>query len=126
MTSNDRDAALRNRFRALAEDEAATAPPFVRPHSGPRRVLQRPRLAVGAAAAILALAALGYAHWMGRARPVPYPIDLAAVTWIGPTDFLLETPGAALLREIPTIGIRDGAAGAVPPTNDDTLRRNRT
>jgi hypothetical protein len=127
MTPDERDAALRARFHALAEDEAANAPPFVRPRVGPRRAIRRPRLAVGAAAAILALAALGYARWAGRARPVPFPIDPAAVTWIGPTDFLLETPGAALLREIPALGIRDGAAGAaVPSTDDDTLRRNRT
>ena len=125
------DEALRARFRALAENEAESAPPFAptpsRPRAARRRVVVRVRLTVGAVAAVLALAVLGYARWAWRARPVPYPIDLAAVTWTGPTDFLLETPGAALLRELPAIGSGyDTEGGGVPPALDGTSRRDRT
>ncbi len=133
MTPDDSDAALRARFRTLAVAEAEAAPPFTPPPPAPPpqvatwRAALRPRLAVGAAAVVLALAALGYARWAWRARPVPFPIDLAAVTWTGPTDFLLETPGAALLRDVPTIGIRyDTGRSDAPLAPDDTSRRNRT
>jgi hypothetical protein len=131
MPDQSDDAALRVRFRALAEAEAESAPPFARTPSCPRvdrrQVAVRVRLTVGVVAAVLALAAVGYA-WRARlARPVPFPIDLAAVTWTGPTDFLLETPGAGLLRDVPTIGIRyDTVDGEAPSTPHDTSRRDRT
>ena len=127
MTPDESDALVRARFRALAEAEAEAAPPFGPPRVGTRPGTLPPRLAVGAAVAVLALAAVGYARWVWRARPVPFPIDPAAVTWTGPTNFLLETPGAALLREIPAISIHYGTEGAdAPPAPDDTSRRNRT
>jgi hypothetical protein len=133
MTTDESDAALRARFRSLAAAEAEAAPPFTPPprpaplRVATRRAALRPRLVVGTAAAVLALAALGYARWAWRARPVPFPIDPAAVTWTGPTDFLLETPGAALLRDVPTIGIRyDTGRSDAPLAPDDTSRRNRT
>jgi hypothetical protein len=127
MTADERDGALRARFRALAEAEASLAPPFVRPAADARRFRRRPGLALGLAVVALVLAVLGYARWTARTRPVPCPIDLAAATWTGPTDFLLATPGDALLRDVPTIEVRDGTArAAAPGSRDDTLRRNRT
>jgi hypothetical protein len=105
---SDRDAArastVGHRFRALREEDAAGAPPFGatldaayahRAPSGGRR-----RLALGAAALIAAALVL----LVARTRP-PHPaIDLAAVRLATPTDFLLQLPGADLLRTVPKLG----------------------
>ncbi len=117
------DAVLRARFAALAAEEAATTPPFaVPPVAGRRRVAVRP---LAAAAAVVLLAGAGLAWWTLRPRAaVPYPIDLAAVTWTAPTDVLLETPGLALMRDVPsfTAGAGDTVTDA-PGLTDDTVRR---
>jgi len=117
------DAALRARFAALAADEARTAPPFVVPPVG--HVARGPWRPLAAAAAVVLLAGAGYAWWMLRpGAAAPYPIDLAAVTWTAPTDFLLETPGIALMRDVPsfTAGAGD-AVTDLPMLTDDTVRR---
>jgi hypothetical protein len=117
------DAGLRARFRALAAEDARAAPPWaVRRAERGRRSVPRP-LAVAAAAVLIAGAA--YAWWAIRPRVVaPYPIDLAAVTWTGPTDFLLDTPGLALLRDVPSFTAgTDAADSSTPALTDDTVRR---
>jgi hypothetical protein len=117
------DAGLRARFAALAAEDARTAPPFMVPRvERVRRVVSRP-LAV--AAAVVLMAGAGYAWWATRPRAAaPYPIDLAAVTWAAPTDFLLDTPGLALLRDVPSFTAGTGAAGSMAPAlTDDTVWR---
>jgi hypothetical protein len=44
-----------------------------------------------------------------RTRPTgaPHVVDLGAVVWRSPTDFLLSTPGSELLRSVPAIGVPD-------------------
>jgi hypothetical protein len=117
------DAGLRARFRALAAEDARAAPPFAVPRVEPvRHVVSRP-LAI--AAAVVLMAGAGFAWWATRPHAAPpYPIDLAVVTWTGPTDFLLDTPGLALLRDVPTFTAGTGAAGSlVPGLTDDTVWR---
>lgn len=125
MTPGD-DEALRARFRALATEDQTAVPRFALP--GPARTPRwsAGRLAIAATAVLAAAGALGYGWRLTRPRPLPYPIDLAAVTWNAPTDFLLRTPGASLLRELPRIGTGVGDAAPAPALTDDTLRRNRT
>jgi hypothetical protein len=125
MTARDDDQDLRARFRALYQKEASVAPAFARPQARALRPRRRPVLAAAAAIAAVGLAAAGYAWWTRPAPAAPFPIDLSTVTWIGPTDFLLDTPGAALLRDVPALGIGDVDAGT-PFVPDDTARRNRT
>lgn len=120
------DESLRQRFRDLEAEEGDATPRFRLPQPPRRGPWPATRVAF-AAAAVVAVAGGAAVSWLSlRSRPVPYPIDLEAVIWTGPTDFLLETPGAALLRELPTIGTDRRAS--VPDQNliDDTLRRNRS
>jgi hypothetical protein len=115
----DEDRVLRARFHALAAEDARSVPAFAAPAATPRR---GPIPVWAGAAAALGLAAGAYAWWGPAEAVVPFPVDLAAVRWIGPTEFLLETPGAALLREVPTIDARVNATPA-DVVFDDTIRR---
>jgi hypothetical protein len=116
------DDALRGRFRALAADDEGLTPTFRLPEPPARGRWPITRLAYAAAAVVVLASGAGYAWRALRSEP-PYPIDLGAVTWTGPTDFLLETPGASLLRDMPAIG---GGAPLAPGLTDDTSRRNRS
>jgi len=118
------DEALRRRFHDLVGEDELAARPFRLPERTTRGRWPATRWAVTAAAVLAVAGVAGYA-WRASRAEAPYPIDLGAVTWNSPTDFLLDTPGASLLRELPRIG----AAGEVAPApglTDDTLRRNRT
>jgi hypothetical protein len=106
MTDRDdaRDSTVGRRFRALREEDAGGAPPF-----GPtldrayaRRAPARRgrRIALGAAALIAAALVL----LVARTHRPPAAIDLAAVRLPTPTDFLLQLPGAELLRSVPQFG----------------------
>ncbi|MDH5196996.1 MAG: hypothetical protein OEY20_07070 [Gemmatimonadota bacterium] len=123
---SERDAAdveLRARFAALAAEDARAAPRFAVPRVGRvRRVVSRP---LAAAATAVLMAGAGYTWWATRPRAAaPYPIDLASVTWTAPTDFLLDTPGLGLLRDVPSFTAGTGAAGRIAPAlTDDTVRR---
>lgn len=117
------DADLRTRFAALAAEDARAALPFTVPRvERVRRVVSRP---LAAAAAAVLLAGAGYAWWAARPRAAaPYPIDLGAVTWTAPTDFLLDTPGLALLRDVPSFTAGTAARDSVAPAlTDDTAGR---
>jgi hypothetical protein len=118
------DDPLRLRFHALAGEDDVTAPPFRVPARATRGRWPATRLAYAAAAVLAVAGGAGYA-WRALRPGPPYPIDLSAVTWNGPTDFLLDTPGASLLRELPRIGTA-GAPGPEPGLTDDTSRRNRS
>ena len=110
--SNDPD--LQRHFDALKHDEQRLAPPFARLFRiRAKRASRRfPRLAAATALLLILIAVpIAVRRWSGRnvgahglrpvaARPVP--------TWAGemtlPTDFLLATPNAELLRSLPEIG----------------------
>jgi hypothetical protein len=117
------DAGLRARFAALAAEDARVAPAFTIPRAERvRRPVSRP---LALAAAVVLMAGVGYAWWATRPRAtVPYPIDLAAVTWTAPTDFLLDTPGLALLRDVPSFTTgTDAESGMAPSRTNDTVWR---
>lgn len=122
------DPGLRARFQALAAEDQASAPSYQDSARSPGRRRRFPvrRLAVAAAVLLAIVGAAGYQWIVARRRPTPYPIDLAALTWEGPTDFLLATPGAAFLRELPAIGTGLDEVRTDPPLTDDTLERNPT
>lgn len=102
----DDDADLERRFRALRREDLENVPPFQRVWKAAREG-RRPRRHVAAwatalAAVVLILAVL----WLPRASIETPARDAAIpiVEWRSPTDFLLDTPGRALLATVPTIG----------------------
>jgi hypothetical protein len=65
-----------------------------------RAARRRRRVAVLAAAAVAALVLFGVVRPSGQRAAL---VDLAAAHWEAPTDFLLRTPAAELLRTLPTL-----------------------
>jgi hypothetical protein len=118
----DHDDRLRHAFQALAGEDQAAAPRFGVPQRPARGRWPVTRVA-SAAVAVLAVAGATGAILRAVQDDPPFPIDLAAVTWRGPTDFLLNTPGASLLRELPRIGGTQPAP-ANPGSTTDTMERN--
>jgi hypothetical protein len=100
----DEEIELKKRFLELRDEEARWAPRFQRPQA---RRAARPRLlATCAAALILCVAALVLVGV--RSRRTTFSIsDRAAIqaidAWRSPTQFLLVTPGAAILSTTPAI-----------------------
>ena len=115
MTHVGPDRDLRDLFARLKEEDRAHAPPFrdVRTtavHSRKVGLRWALSLAAGAAAAIIVVA-LVITEDRGstqRAARSPQPSLASPLVqhsaWISPTDFLLDTPGSALLRTVPTFG----------------------
>ena len=99
------DEELRGRFAALRREEGALAPTF-RGTLAAARAHPRPRPHAGrlgfAAAAALVLVGLGVILTVGGRHRTP--VDLAGVRVHAPTDFLLQLPGAELLRVVPRLG----------------------
>jgi len=102
---------LRARFRAMSEDEARRAPPFARVVRTGRERRALPRAWRGAitTAAVVAVAVL---TWVVRSAWQEVEARRALARWHAvsastrtmPTDFLLDTPDQALLREVPKLG----------------------
>lgn len=105
--SDDRH--LRELFRAGLREDSAGAPAFreLRRRSHPRSdTVSRVRLPRPILAALVVVLAVTVAY-LRRGGPQPPPATqplLSDVSWKGPTDFLLETPGRELLRSTPRIG----------------------
>jgi hypothetical protein len=103
MKSDDDDA-LRATLAEAHRGDAARTPSFDRvwaaAHRGsPPRHSPVPWLVTCASLA----AALGLAAWLvGRLGPPPAQLP-TGTSWIGPTDFLLETPGLVTLRTVPEL-----------------------
>lgn len=128
------DSDLRERFARLREDDRARSPAFsqlIDPalRRQGRRGRPAPTVRVGLAiGSIAAIAALIF--WPGRVSrsppeglwdsPAVTPLELAGV-WRSPTDFLLETPGLDLLRNVPAVG--PGAALRDSPLREAAPRR---
>lgn len=124
MTTPHHDSDLRDRFLALKRDDAARAAPFAPParHSDRRRTIP------AWAAVMLTAAAAGLVWTLTRGTPTPRPdaLDLTAVSWPAPSDFLLETPGRELLRDLPPLGLPYDAATAGPTAGPSpTIREGR-
>lgn len=103
MSERD-DEQLRERFAALRREHTIAAPVFrdtlaaarSRPYAGARR-----RLGFAAGAALLLVALVLILTVRNRHRTT---VDLASVRVHAPTDFLLQLPGADLLRTMPRLG----------------------
>jgi hypothetical protein len=113
--------ALRARFRALRAADDATAPAFERlvdPSLLERRRRQRRLRWRHGSMAMAVVAILAAVALRDRLRSVPDEtlpfIDLGAVYWHAPSDFLLETPGRDLLRGVPTFTMTIEAPADVP------------
>lgn len=106
MTEHD-DRELRDRFQALRREDASGVPPF-----GATLARARARGVGGGghrwtgwlAVAAVAVVALAVARMLLSNRRHSALIDLAAVRWEAPTDFLLVLPGEDLLRAVPDLG----------------------
>ena len=99
---------LRKGFEALRREDAAGSPSFratvaaARAHraGAPRR---RVLGLAAVVAVVVAAVVLSIRHDRDGGR---LEIDLAAVRWHAPTDFLLKLPGDELLRSVPHLGHR--------------------
>ncbi len=105
--TDDRDRALHELFGALRGEAAAGAPEFHDALTGVARRRERIRRArrrmAGITAAVAATAvALVILAWPITGGKRIALVDLATTRWEAPTDFLLRTPGAELLRTVPT------------------------
>lgn len=112
------DQQLHALFQQARREEAEAAPAFAATLARARAARRPRRLRAGLVAA-LAIAGGIVALLILRGRPdmtAAGPVDLAAVRWTAPTDFLLETPGAELLRTVPRIAIV-GTVAAVEDTD---------
>lgn len=103
--TDDGERQLHEQFRALRHQAGAGAPEFRDVLASLKRRRERAGqlrgrvagLAIAAAAAFVLFAVLR----SGGKRAVL--VDLAAARWEAPTDFLLRTPGAELLRAVPRL-----------------------
>lgn len=118
-------------FERLRDEDLSLAPPFDSTRLAGAPLRRASRLAVGlAAAAVLAVTGV----WLTRSTGVDEAgTGLAAVltsgphaSWAAPTDFLLQLPGADLLRTTPALGApprMDGTADPVVGPRMDTERK---
>ena len=105
MSEHD-DHDLRDWFQRLRREDVAGVTSFhatlaaaaARRAASPRA----PALRVAAVAAFIAVLAVAVALAIRGRRGIP--IDLAAARWEAPSDFLLQVPGAELLRTVPELG----------------------
>ena len=121
MTDDRLERELRERFGALRAQVEQATPGF----GLPTRPLRRQSAALWpAAAAVLVLAVAAWLVFSGDEQSQSYTVDLAGAYWSAPTDFLLDTPGLDLLREVPEIDVH----GFIPipsqpePETIDTIR----
>jgi hypothetical protein len=134
MTGNDpgddrvfRDDDLRARFAALRREEESLAPEFAL--SSPR-VTQGRRRSVGkriafAASLVSAIAVVVLVLRFAPQKAHPEAGNpVASLTdWKAPTDFLLETPGRELLRDVPAIGVWHDYTRATKPNRKHPVVR---
>jgi len=113
-------------FTELRREEAARAPSFQATLSTARDRRRRAPLGwrlklltAGAIAVIVSLAGINSLERVLARRAFVTSL-LTNEQWIGPTDFLLDAPGSALLRTIPPLG----SVEALIPIN--TLNQGRT
>ena len=98
MSDDERD--LREAFKELRRATLSRTPAFasLRDRAPAPRAEQRRRLAL-----VLASLAVVALLWPRPAPPPPKPAP-SIERWKAPTDFLLHTPGAELLRTVPSLG----------------------
>lgn len=115
------DQHIRDRFAQVSREDRAQTPAF-RPLAPQFRPTLRSRRLLAAVAAV-ALGAV-VVRWATADRlhvpPMIGPIDMSATTWTSPTDFLLHTPGRAMLNTVPAVTLPDLPTVGVSNV-DDTL-----
>lgn len=130
MTARDDDRDLREQFVRLRDSSAAGASAFgdVIARGRARRARSAARWRAGAggvAVAALALLLWNTRHNRGDGAPAvanvsPLAVDLGAVTWRGPTDFLLDTPGREFLQSVPELQVDIQVAPVTAPSRTDS------
>lgn len=100
----DDDDAVRAALAEAHRGDARRTPSFDQAWGTARRAgRSRPSRAPWLVTCATLATAAGLAVWLVR-RPAPAPAPFpAGVTWRGPTDFLLETPGLVTLRTVPDL-----------------------
>ena len=116
------DQHIRERFAQVSREDQAKVPSF-RPPVPQRGPTLRTRHVFATVAAFAVGAVV--VQWATADRlqvpPTIGPIDMSATMWTSPTDFLLQTPGRAMLNTVPTVTLPDlPTVGTVNPA-DDTL-----
>jgi len=104
MSQQPDDKDLADRFAAMRRAEGAAAPAFANVTArGTRQRSLRTSFTLGLAAAAVATIVIGVLSSRDRNERAPVGIDLRAASWTAPTDFLLDTPGHWMLRDLPEI-----------------------
>ena len=115
------DQHMRDRFAQVSREDRARTPAF-RPLVPRLRPTRRSRHVLAAVAAV-ALGAV-VVRWATADRlhvpPMIGPIDMSATMWTSPTDFLLQTPGRAMLNTVPAVTLPDLPTVGVSNA-DDTI-----
>jgi len=97
---------LRDAFRELRAAEQRHVPPFrrlvERRPSGRRRRAEARRYTFAIAALLIVVVA---AALLRRTSSPQRPAISSISTWKAPTDFLLQTPNAKLMKTVPTFGV---------------------
>ncbi len=105
MTPGDDEARLRAAMAEAHRDDARQMPRFEATWDPARR--PRPHRSTwrwAALSAVAAAAAVGV--WLVARKPTPAPWPVVGTRWVGPTDFLLETPDQITLRSLPPLDPR--------------------
>lgn len=104
MTESPEERHLRSLFRALRREVDASVSAFEVGATQPVRTGHR-RLVMVTATGAVVVATVMVARVVRDDHNPEFGLDLAATTWVAPTDFLLDTPGRDLLRSLPQIDI---------------------
>jgi hypothetical protein len=114
------DEAFRRAFNSLRTEDARRALSFdsiVHRRALPVRPF-RLGFVVSALTVVLLIVALGVGYQ--RTTSTHYGSSLLILAWRAPTDFLLDTPGSQLMRDVPQIGnalvlqLRPSAMPSIP------------
>jgi len=90
---------LRDAFRELRAADERNVPPF-RLSGAPAPRRRELRIAFAMAALLIVVVAASILH-----RHVRRPVTASISTWKAPTDFLLQTSNAKLMKTVPTFGV---------------------
>ena len=129
MRARDEERETASALERLRKADESSAPPFHVTLTSARdgRVSRRAPIGPVLAAATLLLAIVGLAIFESKQPPAsrpPLPAPSSAKasleSWQSPTDFLLETPGSELWRDMPLL---TGPLPANPPTDSPSSKK---
>lgn len=108
MNEQPHDSELAQRFQSLRKEEARRAPVFEdvvqgKEQGGSGRRSRRLQWATLGSFGVILLVYLGINPTPEPSAPEFWEIPTLEWEWATPTDFLLETPGSALIREVPSL-----------------------